>query len=199
MFKFHYARKDCQSGLGITLSSYWTAPKISITLTSPSGNRILLLLQGTESSHPYVLLAPSAVSPSGNWILNPHRCTQSWCLYSAATLTPGAAGNTEQHRATCQFVSRICVFLLPLGQNWVNLCSESYFQGYIVPVGTAFRAVFTVMAKLPCPALLPLRCKALHTVEDWGYLPGVAQQITERWNWQSWIWRFQSMKTIVYE
>lgn len=166
-FKFHYAKKDCQSGLGITSSSYWKVPKISTALTSPSGN-MMLLLQGTKSSHPYVLLAPSALSPSGNQILNPHRCTQNQCLYPADSLTPGPGRNywaAQSNLSVCTEAPNLGSVLSysPWDQNWVILCSEFYFEGYIVLIGMALRMIFAnwyYKVLLPSPAAI--RCKGHH-------------------------------------
>ena len=107
---------------GIRLSSYWKAPKISTALTSPSGNRISLLLQGTESSHP---CATSAICTVSMWELDPSP-TQT---HSKPVSPPGRLADPwaqqEMLRGTEQRVlpyypssTRICVFLLSLGSEW---------------------------------------------------------------------------------
>lgn len=163
VLKFHYARKDCQSGLGITLSSYWKAPKLSTALTSPSGNRILLLLQGTESSHLYVLLGPS-----GNWILNPRRYSKPGPLPSRQ---PDPWAQQETLSSTEQLV---CLYLIPLQLESMSstlpgiriglFCVQSFISKDVL-IQVALRLgpyLLIVIANLPCSPLLPIRCKALH-------------------------------------
>ena len=117
---------------GIRLSSYWKAPKISTVLTSPSGNRISLLLQGTESSHPHVLPAPSALSPCGNWIPIPHKHTQSRCLHPADSLTPGLSRKCWEGQSNVSFhiippqLESVSSYS-PWDPNGAILCSEFYF------------------------------------------------------------------------
>lgn len=129
---------------------------------------MLLLLQGTESSHPYVLPAPSALSPSGNQILNPHRCTQSQCLYSADSLTPGPGRKywAPQSNLSVCFVPPNLGSVLsysPGDQNWIILCSELSFQGCIVLIGVAFRMIFANWyCKAPLLSPAAMRCKDLH-------------------------------------
>ena len=169
--KFHYARKDCQSGLGIRLSSHWKAPKISTVLTSPSGNRISLLLQGAESSHPHVLPVPAALSPSGNWIPNPHRHTQSQCLHPADSLTPGLSRKHWVVQSNVSF--RIIPPQLesvssysPWDPNGAILCSEFYFQRYVGAIGIAFRIIFT-NCRCKAPLLSLAACRMQGPLYGW--------------------------------
>lgn len=143
--KPRHAGKDCQSGLGRTSSSYSKAPKISPALTSPSGNVIVHLLQGTESSYPYVLPAPSALSPSGTRILSPQRCTRCRaCIYRCPE--PGPA---RTRRSTERPLSRhVPVHLEPEPpcSPWVRTgyCGAQFcFPGYVVPASFAFRLILT--------------------------------------------------------